>query len=351
MSDQDQEQNQDLQESFVDHSSSHNTDNVDDLSIPEKEEEDDNKDAIDSDEGDAADDSSEKLLEEAELGLGVTTSSSAEATSSSEEAFEDEPIVQEQEQKHTHTLVETVEEASGSEEVEELSSQRGSNADPATDEESMSEYEEDLFPDGQGEGRMRSPTSASASPTGDTDESGSGSDFLDNNNNSSAWLNKSNSQCTFVSPAVWARTWEERAEQFKTEHPEEYKEVELKMKKREIERIELERDQRIHENKEDLNVKRFMRTLGGASCAICCLTILMLIIIAVILKDDVDAPPAPTAPPLGAPISVVTTAEPEPTAAATTLAPTNAPVDSSLSTNASTSESGNGNGNETSTSG
>lgn len=180
-----------------------------------------------------------------------------------------------------------------------------------------SEYEEDVFAeDGRDEMgnsfKFRTPSSPDEVDEYNKDKS--------NHSGQTA-----GSVCTFVSPKVWAQTWEERARLFQEEHPEEYKDIQKQMKQREVDVIELEREQRLHENRIDRNVKFFVRTVGGALCAFVCLTVLLCIILAV-MKTGHDGPnPIPTAPPLGAPIAVAPTVAPGPTTT-TAHTPTMTPV-------------------------
>ena len=196
-----------------------------------------------------------------------------------------------------------------------------------TEESSLSEYEEDLFPEGE---EVGSGGGGTMDDEGTTDDDEATTDDDDDDANrfggrrgqltggympSSRSIGSKSMHSVEVSTALWARTWEERVKDFQAQHQEEYKALDKKLKQKEIEKIGNERVQRLFENKLFKNVDRIFKILGGAFCSLLCCTILIIIILGWVVTHDSDAPPAPTVPP----ISAITTVPPK-------LRPTMAPA-------------------------
>ena len=197
-----------------------------------------------------------------------------------------------------------------------------------TEESSLSEYEEDLFPedndgevDKEGDEEEEQDQSASRGS-----REGYGSSLSGNSMPSSRSLGGTSLHSVNVSAAVWARAWEERVKDFQKAHKDEYQELERKRKQKDILKIENERSQRIFENKIFQNVDRVFKILGGAFCALFCCTIIIIIILAAIVTFDTEAPPAPTVPPLGSITTVPPRLRAPSVAPVAAMEPTAAPV-------------------------
>ena len=102
---------------------------------------------------------------------------------------------------------------------------------------SGSEYEEDLFPD-----NVESNHSDHRREF-DNMSSLAGSSFH-------SYATSKSHKSVEVTPQVWAKTWEDRVKGFKARHPQEYKDIERQMMRKAIDKIERERSQRIYENKQ-----------------------------------------------------------------------------------------------------